>query len=85
MQENVENLTEAVPLLNMSQVSVIIFETMLILTNYVCSKGKIQNKLFFLREKSIYNFFIVDVQKDSPSAAGRTSFCSISSKAHPNF
>lgn len=27
----------------------------------------------------------MDVQKDSPSAAGKTSFCSTSSKAHPNF
>jgi len=39
----------------------------------------------FLKEKIIYNFFIVDVQKDSPSAAGKTSSCSISIKAHPNF
>lgn len=70
MQDSMETLTGAVVLLNMFQVSIISSGATLILTTDVCSRGKIQTK-HFLKEKSVYNVFVMDVQKHSPSAAGK--------------
>lgn len=73
-----ETLTAAVTLLNVFQANIIIFGTVLVLTSDVCSKGKIQTKHFF--KGKMCNFFILVVQKNSLSAAGKTSSCSIALK-----
>lgn len=80
-----ETLTGAVTLLNMFQVSIISFGATLVLTSDMCALRWKHKSSIFLKEKSIYNFFIMEVQKYSPSAAGKTSSCSISMKTHPNF
>lgn len=48
-----ETLTGAVALLNMFQVSIIIFGATHILTSDVCSKAKIQTKHFFKGKKHL--------------------------------
>ena len=53
MQESTETLTGAVALLNTFQASIIIVGATLVLTCDVCSKGKIQTKLFFKGKKHL--------------------------------